>query len=85
MSILNLMENCKGCAAKCDMNLRAANNEENQICPCTNCLVKMICEDSCEKYYIFHNQIYKWLKEQKRFSITASQVRYLERGQNETK
>jgi len=78
MSILNLMKNCEGCAAACDVNLRAANNEENQICPCTNCLVKMICSRTCEEYYMFHQHTYEWIKEQKRFAITASQLRRIE-------
>jgi len=71
MSISSLMKNCEGCASKCDINLRVFNNKENRICPCTNCLIKMVCEDSCKEYYLFHQYAYEQMKKQKRFNITS--------------
>ena len=43
----NLPESCNGCAAKGRV-CSTFNNDGS--CPCVNCLIKMMCNNQCEKY-----------------------------------
>lgn len=29
--------------------------KEEAICPCSDCLIKSVCEDECSKLYFFHH------------------------------
>ncbi len=42
----NEYPNCNGCHLECQT---PAGNKDGS-CPCTNCLVKMMCDDPCESW-----------------------------------
>ncbi|MHA1972844.1 MAG: hypothetical protein ACTSW1_07620 [Candidatus Hodarchaeales archaeon] len=53
-------ELCKGCnwAGTCGMYLLDFNSDED-TCPCTTCLVKVMCRDKCADRYAY----YYWVTE----------------------
>lgn len=71
---MNKFENCEGCNGACPINLKTYNDKENR-CPCTTCVVKMMCRNSCKDYYLFCQKMYDSLKKQKQFVITPTQPR----------
>jgi hypothetical protein len=59
-----MSEYCKGCLVKCTYysNYRAGIKPRKTIkkimeCPCTTCLVKVVCKTGCEEYTTFSNRI----------------------------
>ena len=48
------MEYCKGCLSKCAYYMAEITSNK---CPCTTCLVKMVCNTECTEYTTFFNNI----------------------------
>jgi hypothetical protein len=48
---------CKGCSVS-DQCPLIGQNEINQICPCTDCIIKVMCKNQCEEYNIFEQGYY---------------------------
>jgi len=46
---------CEGCAInhRCDLQPHYIDQQGNEkTCPCSTCLIKGICENSCQEFYI---------------------------------
>lgn len=53
------MSVCKGCFIIKDCDTYIMDSPYIDICPCTKCLVKMICQvNICEEYTVFIRSIY---------------------------
>ena len=58
-SYTNKREECKGC---CMQNQHSAPFLQglidfNSVCPCSICIIKVMCEESCEEYETFCNVV----------------------------
>lgn len=48
------MESCKGCHTQVECRLTLTHIKQIRIdCPCVMCLVKVVCNNSCDKYVRF--------------------------------
>jgi len=62
-------EHCKGCLTygekydKCEGSIASLFNLKGK-CPCSNCLVKMMCRKSCNDYNRFENIYLEKLKKE---------------------
>lgn len=54
---------CKGCSIRNNCKCTPDNNE----CPCIECLVKVVCEIGCDKFYCFEFKSRK--KREKEYEI----------------
>lgn len=52
------MSACKGCLFKKDCDVYMMNNKYIEICPCTKCIVSIVCKESCPEYNKFMHTIY---------------------------
>ncbi len=42
-------KHCEGCNNTCDVQI-IPNTNNNGSCPCTICVVKMVCETTCDEW-----------------------------------
>ncbi len=48
------MENCKGCHTEVECSLTLTHVKQMRVdCPCGVCLIKVICNSSCDEYEMF--------------------------------
>jgi len=50
---LNEYQNCNGCGTECEM----IEFNKDRSCPCTQCLVKIMCENICEGWEKWYEHI----------------------------
>jgi len=57
---------CDGCRSElCDVLFEDLHNEVKKGCPCSNCIVKVVCQIPCENmkiYFDFHYAIVKQMR-----------------------
>ncbi len=52
---------CKGCTTNsiegkyCTVQLKMGD----RICPCESCLIKMVCENACDEWMAYHDEVHK--------------------------
>lgn len=53
-------EECRGCTIiVCDLDINFYLNGVEYECPCINCLVKAMCENSCDSYTKYVTMFFK--------------------------
>lgn len=47
-------ENCKGCLTYSTSDAKhCSSDNSNGKCPCTTCVIKVMCNDACETFNVF--------------------------------
>jgi len=61
---LNTTLGCKGCLHNVIDMPCSLNMYDSSLCPCQICLIKGMCEDTCEEYNQFRDKVMQFRAEQ---------------------
>ena len=59
MGKINKYKLCKGCAAYDHREIFCSFDNNEEKCPCTTCLVKVMCESFCDLYTTERNKLHE--------------------------
>ncbi len=71
MNETQVLKDCEGCYSKrvssfCNSMYRFTNDE----CPCAMCLIKVMCNDSCDEYEVFWKGVDSIIKDKNARLVT---------------